>query len=390
MPVADRKDGARLVTQFVNCLGIGGTERQLVEQLRRLDRSRFESDVLCLHKVGEFLDPVREIGFEPTQFDLRGTLLRPNTAVQLLLMARRMRETGAALVHCHDFYSNLVGSTAARLVGLPHIVSRRDLGVWIGPTRAKVLAAVTRRATRVLCNAYAVRDRLVNEEGIDSGRIRVIHNGLDLSRFDREAALPLVTPIPALDGRRPTIALVGNMKHPVKGHADLLLAAAAVVRAVPEARFLLVGDGALRTDLERRARELSIGEHVVFLGRRTDVASILARCTVAVSASHAEGLPNAVMEAMAARLPCVATGVGGTVELVRDGRSGFIVRRGDPSGLAQRLIDLLRQPHLARRMGICGRRRIEEEFTAEAMIAKVTALYAELLEESGGEARRAA
>ncbi len=383
-------DGGRTrVVQLVNCLGLGGTERQFVELLRGLDRSRFDSEVFALNRVGELLPAVRELGFDPAELHLKGTLLRPNTLVQVARLARHIRTSKAHLVHCHDFYSNLVGSAAARLAGVPYLVARRDLGAWIGPNQARALRLTTRLAPKILCNALAIRDRLVDVEHQDPARIVVVPNGLDVDRFDREAARPLESPLAVLDGPGPVVVVVSNMKHPVKGHAEFLVTAHAVLRAMPEARFLLVGDGALRPQLETRARELGIAHAVVFAGRRIDVPALLGRCQLAVSASHSEGLSNALMEAMAARLPVVATGVGGNVELVRDGRTGFVTPHGDLSALAQRMIELARDRVLARRLGLAGRRRIEEELSARRMTERITALYAELTGDAA-EARRAA
>lgn len=381
-------DSRTPITQLVNCLGLGGTERQLVEHLRRLDRSLYEPDLCCLQKVGEFLAEVREMGLEPEEFHLRGTLLQANTAFQVARLAARLRARRSRLLHSHDFYSNLIGSTAARLANVPHIVSRRDMGVWIGPSRARLLATITRMAPAVLCNAYAIRDRLVSEEGVDPARITVVHNGLDLARFDRKAKATSAADV-ARGERGPIVVLVGNMKHPVKGHTEFLTAAAMVLRAMPDCRFVLLGDGALREELARQARESGIGHAVIFAGRRTDVPAILSRATLSVCASHAEGLSNAVMESMAARLPVVATGVGGNVELVRDGRSGFLVPRGDSTALAHRMLELLRRPELARRMGVAGRRRIETEFSAELMAERMHALYDGLVRDGSGVSRAA-
>jgi glycosyltransferase involved in cell wall biosynthesis len=368
-----------MVSQLLNCLGVGGTERQLMEHLRRLDRSRFRADVLVHHKVGEFLPVVRSLGYEPQEFSLHGSLIRPGTLLTVQGIVRRMRRTDTQLVHCHDFYSNIIGSMAARAAGLPYIISRRDMGAWLDWKRKMLLRAATMAAPRVLTNAYAVRDQLINEEGIPPEKIVVIHNGLDLAKFDAEAAKPLTEPIPALDRAGPIITMVGNMKHAVKGHGELIMAAAAVLRVMPECRFLLIGDGELRATLEQQSRELGIAHALIFAGRRTDIPALLTRSHIAVCASHSEGLSNAIMESMAARLPVVATGVGGNVELVRDGRTGFIVRKQDPTGLAQRLLEVARDLKRARQMGVAGRRRIEEEFSVEQLSQRTAALYEEML-----------
>lgn len=389
MAVGGGTGASAVVGQLVNCLGLGGTERQLVEHLRRLDRTRFSPRLYCLQKKGEFLGTMRDMGLDPPEFHLRGTLMRPNTAVQIARLAKALRESEAALLHSHDFYSNLVGSAAAGLARIPFIVSRRDIGVWISPSQTKVLSMVTRLAPYVLCNAAAVRDHIVRYEGVDPDRVHVIHNGIDLDRFDEAASMPAQPPLPILDGNGPVVVLVANLKHPVKGHGEFLLAAAAVARVHPECRFMLVGDGELRSEFERRARDLGLGQRLYFAGRRTDVPALLSRCTIAVSASHAEGLSNSIMEAMAARLPVVATAVGGNIELVDDGRTGHLVRPRDPSHLAARLIDLLRAPHFARRLGLAGRKRIERDFSAQRLGERMQQLYERVLGRTGA-ARRAA
>jgi glycosyltransferase involved in cell wall biosynthesis len=368
-----------IVAELVNCLGIGGTERQLVEMLRRLDTTQFAANLYCLKKVGEHLADVRALNLDPTQLPLKGTLLHPNTVRQVVRFAGLLRKSRASLVHAHDFYSNLLVSAAGPLARIPWIISRRDTGAWIDWKRAKLLAALTRRAPYVLCNAYAIRDQLVHEEGVRAERVTVIHNGLDLTSFDRKTREGSASDIPGLQSPGTVVTLVANLKHEVKGHADMLRAASLVVRQLPDCRFLFVGDGELRPALEQQARQLGIANHIIFAGRRTDVPAILARSHIAICASHAEGLSNAVMEGMAARLPVVATGVGGNVELIRDGRTGFIVRRSDATAMAQRIIELARQPELARRFGFAGRRRIEQEFSTARMGAEMNAFYARIL-----------
>lgn len=383
------QSGPHVVGQLVNCLGLGGTERQLVEHLRQMDRELYSPLLYCLQKKGEFLEALKEMGIDPPEFHLRGSLMRPNTALVVSRMAARLRAERAELLHSHDFYSNLVGAAAARLAGIPFVISRRDIGVWIGPAQAHLLGVITRFAPHVLCNAAAVRDRIVQKEGIDPARIHVIHNGIDLAAFDEAAAKGLSSPLPQLKTGQPLIVLVANLKHPIKGHGDFLLAAASVARVHPDCKFMLVGDGELRPEFERRSRDLNIHQRVHFVGRRSDVPALLKRCTIAVCASHAEGLSNSIMEAMAARLPVVATKVGGNGELVDDGKTGHLVAARDPSQLAARLVDLLQAPQRARAMGQSGRIRIEREFSAQRLGERMDRLYRHVLRIEG-ERQRAA
>lgn len=371
-----RVDRPIVVAQLTSSLGLGGTERQVIEHLRRMD-PRYSPRLMCLRKEGAFIQDARALGLEPEEFNLRGGLAQPNTVRQIARMVRRLREERAQLLHCHDLYSNFIGSAAARLAGIPYIASRRDLGLDRPWKLRAALTLVTRAAPRVLCNSTAVA-ALVRREGTPAERVTVVVNGIDLTRFDREAAQPAPSDI-AFSPEQPTVVFVGNMQQRIKGHAGFLLAAAEVARAIPAVRFLFIGDGVLRAGLEQKARQLGLGDKTLFAGWRTDVPAILARADVAVSASFMEGLPNAIMEAMAARLPVVATDVGGSAELVREGESGYLVPSGDAGRMAARLIDVLKAFDARRAMGAKGRQRIEAAFSAELLGARMAALYDGLL-----------
>jgi len=371
-----RRGEAWRVTHLVNCLGLGGTERQLVEQLRAV--SGVEADLCVLQKTGEFMEHVRALDLEPQEFPLNGGLLQLNTVRQATRLAIHLRRSGSRLVHCHDYYSNLLGVAAARLAGLPCLVSRRDLGAWIGPDKARVLRIATRAASHVLCNAGAIHRVLLDEERLPASRVTVVPNGLDTARFDQAAGrLEQDWPLPV--GAAPIFVMAGNMKHALKGHAVLLEAMAQLRRDLPNAHLLLAGDGALRPALEARAAELGLGGRVSFLGRRSDIPALLARSHIALSCSRTEGLPNAVMEAMAAHLPVIATAVGGTPELVRDTVTGRLVPPDDVEALAEAMRELGTRPALARRLGIAGRSRLVAEFSTPVMARRMEALYERLL-----------
>lgn len=385
---ADNAGNERQVAQLINCLGLGGTERQLVQSLRQLERTEWRSSVMCLQKTGELLDELNTLGIEPIEFHLRGSLVKLNTLRQVLRMSRHVRATNATLVHSHDFYSNILGPNVAQVAGVPCVVSRRDLGAWLGPWRRRALTVATKRADHVLCNAHAIRDSLIRDENIAPERITVVPNGLDLTAFD-ESTRKTESLLGMFDDSTWRIALVANMKHRLKGHSTFLEAAQRVARLVPTARFLLVGDGEHRAELERLAATLGLQSRVIFLGRRNDVPAILARSHAVICSSTSEGLSNAIMEGMAARLPIVATAVGGNTELVRDGRTGFLVRPRDSEAMAARIIELANSTLLAQGMGNAGRRRIEEEFSANVLGKRLQGLYASLTKSEGSHRRAA-
>ncbi len=367
--------GPAKVLVLQNRFLLGGQERQTVLHLATLDRSRWEPVVRCLHLEGEHLEDLARIGVRPESLEVH-KLARPSTLWRVARLAAELRREGVALVHANDFYTDALGFLAARLAALPSIVTRVDLGHALDARQRRALAFVSRHATRVVVNALAIREACLRD-GVEPRRIAVVRNGLDVAAFDRAAARAPEAPQP-LDPASPTVVQVANMHHAVKGQDDLLLAHREVLREVPGARLVLVGDGARRAALEELARQLGIGDRVRFAGYRRDVPALLARASVAVSASHAEGISNAVLEAMAARRPVVGTAVGGTPELVRDGVTGFLVAPRSPSLMARRTLALLRDPALARRLGEEGRAVVEREFAVEAMRRSYDALYREL------------
>ncbi len=361
------------VLVFQNRFRLGGQERQTVLNVRTMDRSHFEPVVACLHMDGEHLADLAAEGIRPVVFDLGRSMLRPNTALLVARVARFLRANGIALVHAQDLYTNVIGVAAARLAGVPSVVTRVDLNHAVTGYKRPVLTWVSRMADRVLVNAVCIRD-LAIREGVEPDRIVVVRNGVDLEAFDRAAAAEPEAPAPEPGG----IVSVANMHHPVKGQTDLLMAMKEVLRVRPDAHLVLVGDGVRRPHLERSARQLGISERCHFVGHRFDAPAIVARAAIGVSSSYAEGISNAVLEAMAARLPMVATGVGGTLELVREGANGYLVPPGAPAALARRLLDVLARPAHARRMGERGRRIVEREFGVAQMRTSYDALYEDL------------
>ena len=173
--------------------------------------------------------------------------------------------------------------------------------------------------------------------------------------------------------------LVGNMHTDVKGHPLLLDAAAEVIREFPKTRFVFAGDGALRKELEDKVDRLGLGQNVLFLGRRNDIPEILACCDIGVLPSKAEGLPNAVLEYLAAGLPTVASAVGGNAEIIRDGENGLLFPAENAGALAEKLLRILRDPEFARRLGQAGQEHVRQNFSFDRMIEQVDRMYTELL-----------
>ncbi|TMB29913.1 MAG: glycosyltransferase [Deltaproteobacteria bacterium] len=370
------------VLHLLNRFWIGGAERQFVERLRRNPKG-FSVLVGCLELSGPLLPQIRALGHEPWVFPVNGSLLQANTAKQIALMAALIRDHGVRIVHATDYYTNLLALGAGKLTGAKVIVSRLDLGhlrAGFGRWHREAEKWNARNADLVVANADAVREVCIREEGCDPDRVVVVRNGLDTAHFDALARQPLQAPLPIEDGDLP-VAVIGNLWR-VKGHRTLVEAAAEIAARIPRVKFLCAGEGPEREALEKRIAELGLEKTVHLLGHRLDIPAILARSRAACLCSSAEGLSNALMEAMASSLPIVATSVGGNPELVRPGENGLLVPFGDARALSTALVQLLSDPAAAAEMGRRGRLRIESELTLEKMAEGHGALYRRALDAS--------
>ena len=330
----------RRVFHLIDSFNVGGTESQAVELARRLPATGYKVTVGCLKREGPLEDRLRGTGIAIREFRSQSGIDSPSGLRQLLRMSWLLRSFD--IVHAHDLWSNLIGVPAARLAGVPAIISsRRDLShfEWYQGKRRVWLKWIQNLGGAVVTNAVPIRDSLVREDGFDPRKVHVIHNGVDIAKF-RSARNDRVRLFPDA-GQGKLVVLVGNMHTDVKGHPWLIASAPAVHREFPDAQFILVGDGEQRSSFEKQAEDLGVIRNFRFLGRRSDIPEILASCDVAVLPSRAEGLPNAVLEYMAAGLPVIVSRVGGNAELVQDGVTGILVPPQDSAALSAALLKLL-------------------------------------------------
>src|SRR5207253_3808495 len=335
----------------------------------------------CLELSGPMLEQVRSLGYEPVLFPLKGSMLRANTLKQVARMAALMREHRVRIVHATDFNTNLLAFAAGRLAGATVVVGRVGRGRLrggFGKWHREAENWNARHAGLVVVNADAVREVCIRDERCRPEGVVVVRNGIDLAHFDRLASQPLQAPLPVGPDDVP-VAVIGNL-WPVKGHRTLVETAALLRDRLPRVKFLCAGEGPEREFLEKRAAALGLSDRVFLLGHRLDVPAILARARAACLCSSAEGLSNALMEAMAARLPIVATAVGGNPELIRPGENGLLVPPGDHRSLADALSRLLGDEESAARMGQRGRARVEADLAISRMAGEYGAAYRRLLE----------
>ena len=380
---ADR--GPLRVMFVITSMPVGGAETLLVNLVHRMDRERFLPELCCLKyfdTLGEEL--AREIpaftGLLSHKYDLRvlGRLTR-------LLRARRI---DAVVTVGTGGDKMFWGRLAARLAGVPvvasalHSTGLPDHVEW----QNRLLTPLTDAFIAV---AVPHARHLVEHEGCPAARVRVVPNGVDIERF---RPLP---PSSALRGQlqlppgAPVAAILAALR-PEKNHELFLRAAARIRQAVPEAQFLVIGDGARRQELQALAEQLQLTSCVHFLGTRADVPELLSMVDVLVLSSHMEANPVSVLEALACEKPVVATRVGSVGETVQDGVSGYLVSPGDEQEMAARVGELLGDPTRARGMGRAGRDHVAANWSLERMVEGYQDLIYEIYEIYAGKCAAAA
>ncbi|GAA5336527.1 MULTISPECIES: glycosyltransferase family 4 protein [Thermus] len=350
----------------------GGAQMHLLELLRAF-RGRAELHLAVGQDQEDFLvEAARELGVETHLLAHLVQPLRPVSDWRGLGEVRELiRRVRPHLVHAHSSKAGFLGRLAAKSLGIKSIFTAHGWAFTDGvsPARRALALTLERLAGRAgdLVLAVSERDRelALRYRVVPPERIRLVWNGVP------------DTPLRANPSHNPPrIVMVGRFA-PQKDHA-LLLRALAELRDLPW-RLDLVGQGPLLPEVQALAERLGLEQRVRFLGKRLDVDRILADAQVFVLASNWEGLPLSVLEAMRAGLPVVASDVGGVREAVLEGRTGFLVPRGDVTLLRERLALLLQDPSLRVALGREGRKRYEAHFTLERMLRQVWAAYEELL-----------
>jgi glycosyltransferase involved in cell wall biosynthesis len=338
---------------------------------------RGETAVLVAHADGELKrraqEGLRFIGFTPrSEFDV-------HAAWQL---ARVLKAVQPDVVHAHD---PMAVSLTAMALQMKSDLKRRPLVV----AARRVDFHLKRHAfskwkysrVDIFIAASQLIASMLGDDGIEKSRIAVVHDGVNTGAIDKT---DVVDAHPAF--RVPKGApLVGNVAALAahKGQKHLVAAAAKVVREVPDARFLILGEGELREPLEKQIKELGLSHHVVLGGFRPDAVGLLKSFDVFAMSSVTEGLGSVILEAMACRRAVVATRAGGIPEVVVNDETGILVPPGDDAALAKGIVRLLREPELRQRLGEAGRARVEKEFSVAAMVERTLAVYARHVNLSG-------
>jgi glycosyltransferase involved in cell wall biosynthesis len=370
---------------FVDSFHQGGTERQVVQLTRLLHESAdYQVHLACLSREGVLRAEVERLGCgDIPEFPLNSFYDR-NALVQLRRFVRFLRERKIDIVETHDFYTNIFGMVGATLARTPvRIASRRESdGVRTAAQRFAARRAFG-LAHVVITNAEVVRQELI-ADGIRADKIITIYNGVDTARIAPPTVASRAELLTALglpnDRPRRFVTIVANLRHPMKDQQTFLRAARRVRAVVPDAAFVLAGEGRLMDELRAYAAAQGLAADTFFTGRCGRVGDLLLVSDVCVLSSKCgEGFSNAITEYMAASRPVVATDVGGAREAIVEVETGYVVPIGDDETMSARIVSLLQDPARARAMGLRGRRVIEEKFSCAVLLDRMKSLYEQLL-----------
>ncbi len=364
---------------------IGGAELHLLDVLKRLDRKRFRPLMVFLGdgREGAMYADFKALDLEIFNLNMPRGTFRYQNLQKLYELVRWLRARQVDIVHGYLLEGNLIGVLAGRFAGVPVLISSKRSWEQHSPMQLAASKVTNRLSTKVTAVSRAVGEFTVTTESCAKEKIVVIPNGI---RVD-------APPVPAQEvealkrgwGIPPGALVVGTVARLSwkKGYRYFVEAAAQVHETCPDVYFVAMGDGPLMEEMRTLARDCGVVSNIVFAGWQSDPRSKLPVLDIYLCSSVIEGMSNALLDAMMQRLPVIATAVGGNLENVVDGETGYLVPPADPAAIADKILALVDDPELARRMGAAGERRVRQEYTIERVVAQMEALYEASVAEKG-------
>jgi L-malate glycosyltransferase len=354
-----------------------GTEKLMTEFAKRLDPQRFEVHVCCFEnspRLEQLPSHVRKAVFPATVlYRLSG--LRQVRAFHRYLASNRIQATHGFMTKSNIFVVISALRSGVRAV----ITSRLSTGYWYTPKLRMMYRFLNRHTTRIFTNAICAQQVTAEVEGVALDMVKVVYPGVDLVRYGAAAGDLKIAESLGIPSDARVVGIVATYR-PVKDLPLFLRAAQKIANTVADAVFLLVGHGQLQVELEKLAVDLGIREKVFFSAGHGSVVDYLSRMSVACLSSQSEGLPNSILEYMAAGLPVVATDVGGISELVQDGVNGFLVKERTAEAFAAPVIRLLTDEPLRLQLAKAGLERTHREFDICAATKRLEQFYVEAVD----------
>jgi len=373
------------VVHLITELDAGGAQTallRLLEQCTRDQVDQVQPRVVCLYVVCLYNEDkivaqqIRQLGIPVV-----GLRMHKGWRVDALWrLYRLIRSQPIDILHCWMFHADIMGRLVGKIANVPVVIgSRRSIAIG-GARREQLKRWTAMLDDHVIAVCEMARAAEITRTGAAPEKVTTIYNGIDSMPYNisLERAQQMRQMLGILEDAL-VVGTVGRL-HPVKGYRYLLQAWPAIQQRVPRAKLLIIGDGELRADLEEQAHDLQIAEQLIFTGTRRDIPELLATMDLFILPSLWEGMPNVILEAMAAGVPVLATEVGGTTEIIVDPAYGQLIPPKDPDALATAAIALLVDDKRRQQMARAGQQLVKEEFSIQRTASATLSLYEKLLD----------
>ncbi len=362
-------ESVRTILYLSTSSGPGGAERVISNLAVSLDPERYRA-ILCLFRPGWIQERSESRGVR--------TYIIPTSGMAdwrwAVRFKRLLQQERVDLIHAHEFDANVQGAFVAALLGIPLVATIHGKNYFWEKLRRRLAYRCVSHWTTMVAVSQNLKQFVIEKVGVSPDRLRVVYNGVDTLPYCEATEVDLLRKELDLPEQDRIVGVVGNL-YPVKGHQYLIDGIPSILEKCPNTSFLFAGRGHLETELKEQVHRLNLDRRVHFLGLRQDISRILALLDVFVLPSLSEGLSMAILEAMIAEKPVVATNVGGNPELVLDGETGFLVSPRDSRALAESVTKLLVDREQAMKFAERGKHRAEGQFSLRTMARAYETLY---------------
>jgi L-malate glycosyltransferase len=352
---------------------LGGTETMILRFLDNVDKNCFQVSVGAFFNNGPLLAEVNKRGFEGIEFKISNKFNTFEVLSALAKLYRFLKTEKIDIIHQYGFYTNIFGRIVARMAKIPIVIT----GLRMEKLGSNGFHSLLERLTANWSDLYiSVSERgqelMLKKRWVPKEKVVVVHNGIETDWANGRK----------LNTTLPRIGMIADFNK-YKAQQDFVVAASEVLKKFPETKFVLAGEGKTKKNIVEMITELGLRSNFIFNGYVGDVRKILSELSIFVLATHTEGLPVSIIEAMSFGLPVIASRVGGIPELVEDGVTGILVKSESSEDLARAISELIANSEKANRMGEMGKLKVKKYFTIQPMMQKLESLYLDLARRKG-------